>query len=105
MADSCVLRSAWSRIEGKLFVNRLGFRLATLHFISSLPNTRHDFEPISFDMAEFDVRLGTPGLHRIRPTAERIERKTILRPDIRQRCEVASLWRNPEFNTQRVDIG
>ena len=41
---------------------------------------RHDFENVRFDTKEFDARLGTPGLHDVRPLVAGIERKTILPP-------------------------
>jgi sulfotransferase len=64
----------------------------------------HDFEKVAFDAAEFDARLGTPGLHDIRPKVEHVARATILPPDLSQRYESASIWRNPQFNTRGVRV-
>ena len=79
--------------------------MEAIYNFTGLPFFRHDFENISFDTAEFDARLGTPGLHRVRPKAVREERATILPPDLWQRYEGASVWRNSGFNTEGVRIG
>ena len=65
---------------------------------------RHDFENVLFETKEFDARLGTPGLHDVRPRVGAVERKTILPPDLWERWERASIWRMPEFNTLGVPI-
>ena len=56
-------------------------------------------------MSEFDARLGTPGLHHVRRKTARVERATILPPDLWARYEGASIWRNPDFNTRGVTLG
>ena len=65
---------------------------------------RHDFDDVAFQTPEFDARLGTPGLHDVRPRVAPVERKTILPPDLWQRWESASIWRAPEFNTEAVAV-
>ena len=65
---------------------------------------RHDFENVRFDTKEFDARLGTPGLHDVRPRVRPVERKTILPPDLWERWERSSIWRMPEFNTLSTPI-
>ena len=49
-------------------------RRGVLHFASEL-------RPCS-DMIEFDLRLGTPGLHDVGRSVEARERKPILPPDL-----------------------
>ena len=78
--------------------------MEAVYRFTGLPPFPHDFEAISFETAEFDARLGTPGLHRVRPKAERVERETILPPDLWARYEGASIWRNPDFNTGRIEV-
>jgi hypothetical protein len=46
---------------------------AVYDFIGEKPFV-HDFESIEFDAAEFDRRLGTPGLHTVGRRVERQER-------------------------------
>ncbi len=65
---------------------------------------RHDFENVRLDTREFDARLGTPGLHDVRPRVAALERKTILPPDLWERYERTSIWRMPEFNTTATPI-
>ena len=65
---------------------------------------RHDFANVRFDVADFDARLGTPGLHDVHPTVRAVERKTILPPDLWEKYERASIWRAPEFNTLGTPI-
>jgi sulfotransferase len=49
-----------------------------------LPRFRHDVENLATDplWEEFDRRLGTPGLHRVRPKVEWKPRETILPPEL-----------------------
>jgi len=76
---------------------------AVYEFIG-LPAFQHDFENITFDATEFDARLGTPGLHTVRPRAAAVERKSILPPDLWRRYEQDSIWRDPAFNTRGVPV-
>lgn len=79
--------------------------LEAIYTFCELPSAKHDVENIRFDVTEFDARLGTPGLHDIRPKARRDERETILPPDLWQRWEGASIWRDPAFNKKGVGLG
>jgi sulfotransferase len=78
--------------------------MAAVYDFTGLPHFPHDFERVSFDAGEFDARLGTPGLHDLRPRVEAIERRTILPPDLWERYERTSTWRMPEFNTAAIPI-
>ena len=78
--------------------------LRAVYAFTGLPPYEHDVESVAFDAAEFDARLGTPGLHHVRPRVLRVERRTILPPDLWQRYEGDSIWRHPDFNTQRVTV-
>jgi len=78
--------------------------MQAVYDFTGLPPFAHDFENISFDAGEFDARLGTPGLHRIRPRAAPVERRTILPPDLWSRYEAESVWRDPAFNTNGVKL-
>jgi sulfotransferase len=46
------------------------YALNAVYEFTDLPPFTHDFDNISFDAEEFDARLGTPGLHRVRPNVE-----------------------------------
>ncbi len=79
--------------------------MAAVYDFTRIAPFEHDFEHIAFNATEFDARLGTPGLHHVRPKAVRLERQTILPPDLWQRYEGVSIWRNPEFNTRGATLG
>jgi hypothetical protein len=49
--------------------------LHAVYEFTGLPAFQHDFENITFDATEFDARLGTPGLHTVRPRAAAVERR------------------------------
>ncbi len=78
--------------------------MRAVYAFTGLPYYRHDFENISFDATEFDARLGTPGLHVVRPATRPAERPTVLPPDVWARYERESVWRDPAFNTRNVSI-
>ncbi|MDP4026265.1 sulfotransferase [Methylobacterium sp. NEAU 140] len=78
--------------------------LAAVYEFCGLPPFKHDVDDIAFDAGEFDARLGTPGLHAVRPQARREVRETILPPDLWARWEGASVWRDPAFH-RRVAVG
>jgi sulfotransferase len=78
--------------------------MAAVYTFTGLPPFSHDFQNLDFDTEEFDARLGTPGLHRVRSSVSRIERPTILPPDLWRRFENAGVWRSAEFNTRAVSI-
>ncbi len=78
--------------------------LDAVYAFIGLPSFEHDVGNIAFDASEFDARLGTPGLHAVRPRAAYEERETILPPDLWQRYEGASIWRDPTFNKRGVSV-
>ena len=65
---------------------------------------QHDFDNVVFDADEFDARLGTPGLHRVRRQVRYERRETILPPDIFGRYEADNFWNNPALNKRRVRV-
>ena len=58
--------------------------VAIYQFLNLPYYERHDYQAIKQvpGAAEFDRRMGTPGLHDLGPTVKRIERQTILPPEI-----------------------
>ncbi len=85
-------------------VNRPAAAMAAVYDFAGLSPFQHDFERIAFDAKEFDARLGTPGLHDVRPQVAPRERKTILPPDLWDRYEGASLWRHPTFTKLAMQV-
>jgi sulfotransferase len=84
--------------------NRPAAAMAAVYAFTGVTPFPHDFQNLRFDAKEFDARLGTPGLHDIRPRVAVAERRTILPPDLWERYERASIWRAPEFNTLNIPI-
>ena len=81
------------------------FALKQIYEFIGEPIFGHDFNNIRFDVAEFDQRAGTPGLHTIRPKVQEFKRNTILPPDIFSRFEKDAFWRNQEVvNKYKVTV-
>ena len=78
--------------------------MEAVYAFTGLPPFTHDFENVVFDATEFDSRLGTPGLHHVRSNVRAEDRETILPPDLWQRYEGASIWREAAFNTRVVGV-
>lgn len=76
-----------------LTVNPLGTLTAIYNAIGE-PLFSHDPEHIepAYDMIEFDVRLGTPGLHHVRSAVRAEKRQTVLPPDLFARFEKDAFW-------------
>jgi sulfotransferase len=73
--------------------------LDAIYKFVGLPSFKHDFKAIEFDAAEFDQRLGTPGLHRVKPVVKSEPReKSILPPELFNRVAGDSFWIDPAQN-------
>jgi sulfotransferase len=72
-------------------------------FIGEAPFA-HDFENVDYDAEEFDLALGSPGLHRVKRRVEFIDRPSILPPDLFRRYENDSFWTDPETNIRGVEV-
>ena len=78
--------------------------LRRLYELLGEPWFEHDLENVSFDAEEFDRRIGTPGLHRIRAKVAREERETVLPPDLFRKYEGDSFWENAAANPRKVTV-
>jgi sulfotransferase len=76
-----------------LVANPLGTLAAIYGFIGEelYPHDPRHIEPC-YDMIEFDLRLGTPGLHDVGRAVEARERKPILPPDLLARYQKDAFW-------------
>jgi sulfotransferase len=68
------------------------------------PAFKHDFNNVEFNADEFDRRLGTPGLHRVKRQVKAERRETVLPPDIFNRYANDNFWNNPALNPHGVLI-
>lgn len=80
-----------------LTTNPLGTLAAIYHAIDK-PLFAHDSERIepAYDMIEFDMRLGTPGLHHVHSAVRPPKRSTILPPDLFAKFERDVFWDDPK---------
>jgi sulfotransferase len=76
-----------------LTANPLGILAAIYGFIGEElhPHNPMDIGPC-YDMIEFDLRLGTPGLHDVGRSVEARERRPILPPDLLARYQKEAFW-------------
>jgi sulfotransferase len=68
------------------------------------PRFAHDFDNVQYEADEFDLMLGTPNLHRVRPKVQWIERKSVLPPELFNRFVNDAFWAVPELNTRNVRV-
>jgi sulfotransferase len=66
------------------------------------PRFAHSFSDIAFDEPVFDQQLGLPGLHKVRPHVAPIRRTTVLPPDLFERLDAMSFWR--DLKSSRVHL-
>jgi sulfotransferase len=78
--------------------------LDAIYEFTGLEPAKHDINNVSLDTGDFDGRLGTPGLHTLRGAVRYEERPPVLPPDLFNRVEVDSFWRNPAENVKGVRI-
>lgn len=80
-----------------LTANPLGTLSALYDFIGEAPFA-HDpnhIEP-AYDMIDFDMRLGTPGLHHVRSSVRMEKRTRALPPDLYAKFEADAFWDRAE---------
>ena len=80
---------------------------ATLELLYQMlgePLFQHDFENVEYNADEFDLALGTPGLHKVRRKVEWIERETVLPPELFERFRNDMFWRQPTLNFRGVPV-
>lgn len=105
------LRQAWSGEQaGKLIVMRyesLTSRpeevMAKLYDLLGETPFAHDFEHVDFEAAEFDEKLGMPGLHTVRSRVLPNERQTILPAELFSLHD-RSFWEDPGQNPRGVTV-
>ena len=68
------------------------------------PYFDHDFDNVDYQADEFDMQLGTRGLHTVRRKVEWIERETVLPPELFSRFENDMFWRQPPASLRPVAV-
>jgi len=64
----------------------------------------HDFDNVNYAEPEFDARLGTPDLHKVRSKVKSEPRRTILPTDLFERFESWAFWVNQSYNIRNVPV-
>jgi sulfotransferase len=80
------------------------FAMQAIYDFTGLPPYQHDLDNVVFDAAEFDARLGTPGLHTVAHSVRPVNRQTLLPPDLWRRYENECFRRDPAFNRRGVPL-
>ncbi len=62
----------------------------------------HNIENVVFEESAFDNHLGLPGMHKVQKEVKFRERHSVLPPDIFQKYDQMSFWRNPEGSQTSV---
>ena len=89
----------------QLTANPRGTLAAIYDFIGEelFPHDPDHIEPC-YDMVEFDVRLGTPGLHEVGRAVHARTRPTVLPPDLFNRFAGDAFWEDPKNLPTTVHI-
>jgi sulfotransferase len=66
------------------------------------PRFEHDFGNVEYDAPAFDVPLGTPGLHKVRPKVELQARRPVIPPDLFEKYSQLSFWNEPAGSAAHV---
>ena len=78
--------------------------IKTIYKFIDEPWFEHDFDNVEYELDEFDLRAGTPGLHRVNKKVQYIPRATLLPPDLFQRFSHDAFWRNEKALPKNVSI-
>jgi sulfotransferase len=91
-------------VEYEALVRAPHATLRHLYRILEEPPFEHDTENVEYEADQFDLALGTPGLHRVRRKVEWIERQSLLPPELFQRFANDMFWRHQNVNIRQVPI-
>jgi len=93
--------TVFSRAEG---VSKAAEAMKAVYDLVGEKPFAHDFDNVEFDAEEFDTRLGTPGLYRVRRQVKTEPRETILPPEIFRRYDNDNFWEDPALNKRGVRV-
>lgn len=78
--------------------------IAEIYKFVGEPLFNHDFDNVEYSADDFDLRLGTPGLHRVRRKVEWTERESVIPPELFMRFANDAFWMNPELNKRGIKL-
>jgi len=76
--------------------------MALLYQFIGEPLFEHDFEHLQYEAPDFDQQLGVPGLHRVKPKVEFVQRRTVLPPDLFDKYSKLTFWTDPTGSAANV---
>jgi len=79
----------------------------TMHHLYTMleePFFEHDFENVEYQAEDFDLALGTRGLHTVKRKVEWVQRQSVLPPGLFERFSNDMFWRLPEANIRGVPM-
>jgi sulfotransferase len=91
-------------VEYQALTQSPGETLRHLYMMLNEPYFEHDFENVEYQADDFDLALGTRGLHTVRRRVEWVERQSMLPPGLFERFAGDMFWRTPEANIRAVPI-
>ena len=68
------------------------------------PEFEHNFDHVEYQANDFDIRLGSPGLHTVSGPVHATQRKSVLPPDLFRRMEPDTFWLDAKNNMRDVKI-
>lgn len=89
-------------VEYEALVRRPQETMAVLYDFLGEPPFAHDFDNVEYSADDFDLRMGTPGLHRVKRKVEWVERESILPPELFARFTEDDFWRHPQAQLRKV---
>lgn len=75
-----------------------------LHQELGEPGFNYTLDDVVYNESAYDAQLGMPGLHRVRPRVEYLERDTCLPPDLFAKYADVNFWLNPTLNRSKVTV-
>jgi len=91
-------------LQYETLVSNPASAIAAVYDFIGEPAYAHDFDNISYQADEFDLRAGTPGLHAVRSKISVRERMSVLPPDVFRRFENDAFWLDPALNPRNVRV-
>jgi sulfotransferase len=78
--------------------------LARLYDFLGEPAFVHDFDQVEYDAQDYDLALGTAGLHTVRRKIAWIDRQTVLPPELFARFGNDAFWTHTASNVRNVPV-
>lgn len=78
--------------------------IGALYEFLGLEPYEHDFNNVEYDAEDFDLGLGTPGLHKVRRKVAWEPRRTVLPPELFARFENDAFWLREDLSERGVPV-